>query len=124
MMTKEQVTEIVRYCSENSVSYKQRLKEIGVSEWSFFRAKRIYREEESRVPEGDFIRLFPDSPFESRPLTHLDSSVTGRKKVQGQVVGAPAVTVELRTPNGALMRISGQLDAGSLVSLVNSVSRV
>ena len=123
MMTKEQVAEIVRYCSENSVSYKQRLQEVGVSQWSFYHAKKTYMEEESRAPEGDFIRLFPDSPFESRPLTSLDRSVTGRRKA-AEPCASGDVTVEIRTPNGSLMRVSGRLDPGSLSVLVNAVSHV
>lgn len=117
MMTKEQVAEIVRYCSEHSVTIRQRLKEIGVSERSFYYAKKVQRERESGVREGDFVRLLPDSPFPgSGPLPGgEDASASGS-------VGH--VTVELRTPGGSLMRISGRLDPSSLASVVNAACRV
>ena len=42
MMTKEEVAEVVAYCDENKISYKQRLTELGISDWSFYSAKRKY----------------------------------------------------------------------------------
>lgn len=41
-MTKEEVTEVIDYCEANKISYKQRQKELGVSVWSFYDAKRKY----------------------------------------------------------------------------------
>ena len=38
-MTKEEVAEVVAYCEANKISYKQRLKELGVSARSFYDAK-------------------------------------------------------------------------------------
>ncbi|MBQ2531241.1 MAG: hypothetical protein II548_03010, partial [Bacteroidales bacterium] len=42
MMTKEEVAEVVAYCEENKVSYKQRLAELGINTWNFYDAKRKY----------------------------------------------------------------------------------
>ncbi len=36
MMTREEVASIVRYCSENGVSKKSRLAELGISRWRVF----------------------------------------------------------------------------------------
>lgn len=41
-MTKEEVASIVKYCNDNSVSYKTKLSELGVPEWKFFEGKRRY----------------------------------------------------------------------------------
>ena len=74
------------------------------------------------MPEGDFIQLLPDSSFASRPLTSLDTAFTGRKKSQ-QVQGCP-VTVAIRTPNGSIMRITGELGPGYVSGLIGAASRV
>ena len=38
-MTKEEVAQVIAYCDENKISYKQRLSELGISPWSFYDAK-------------------------------------------------------------------------------------
>ena len=38
MMTKEEVAQVIAYCDENKISYKQRLSELGVNPWSFYDA--------------------------------------------------------------------------------------
>ena len=40
MLTREEIAEIVQYCKEKGVSYKSRLKEIGIAEWRFYESKR------------------------------------------------------------------------------------
>ena len=42
MMTKEEVAQVIAYCDENKISYKQRLEEFGINPWSFYDAKRKY----------------------------------------------------------------------------------
>jgi len=42
MMTKEEVVQVIAYCDENKISYKQRLAELGINPWSFYDAKRKY----------------------------------------------------------------------------------
>ena len=42
MMTKEEVAQVITYCEENKISYKQRLAEMGVNPWNFYDAKRKY----------------------------------------------------------------------------------
>ena len=50
MMTKEEVAQVIAYCDENKISYKQRLSELGISPWNFYDAKRKYapKEEEEK----------------------------------------------------------------------------
>jgi len=36
MMTKEEVAQIIAYCDENKISYKQRLSELGINPGSFY----------------------------------------------------------------------------------------
>lgn len=40
MMTKEDVAQVIAYCDENKISYKQRLAELGINPWNFYDAKR------------------------------------------------------------------------------------
>ena len=42
MMTKEEVAQVIAYCDENKISYKQRLSELGINPWNFYDAKRKY----------------------------------------------------------------------------------
>ena len=41
-MTKEEVDQVIAYCDENKISYKQRLAELRINPWSFYDAKRKY----------------------------------------------------------------------------------
>ena len=38
-MTKEEVAQVIAYCDENKISYKQRLAELGINPWNFYDAK-------------------------------------------------------------------------------------
>lgn len=44
MLTQEEIADIVQYHNEHGVTYKSRLKEIGISEWRFYESKRRYAE--------------------------------------------------------------------------------
>lgn len=41
-MTREEVAEIMTYCQEHTVSYKDRLAELGIAPWRFYDAKSRY----------------------------------------------------------------------------------
>ena len=44
-MTKEEVAQVIAYCEEKKISYKQRLEELGINPWNFYDAKRRYEED-------------------------------------------------------------------------------
>ena len=51
MMTQEEVAQVIAYCEENKVSYKQRLDELGIAAWMFYDAKRKYApKQEAEAP--------------------------------------------------------------------------
>ena len=54
MMTKEEVAQVIAYCDENKISYKQRLSELGISPWNFYDAKRKYAPKEEGENAGEF----------------------------------------------------------------------
>ena len=41
-MTQEEVAQVIAYCEENKVSYKQRLDELGIDARMIYDAKRKY----------------------------------------------------------------------------------
>ena len=52
MMTKEKVAQVIAYCDENKIGYKQRLEELGINPWSFYDAKRKYAPKEDGENAG------------------------------------------------------------------------
>lgn len=42
MMTKEEVAQVIAFCDENNISYKQRMLELIINPWNFYDAKRKY----------------------------------------------------------------------------------
>ena len=62
-MTKEEVAQVIAYCDENKISYKQRLSELGISPWNFYDAKRKYAPKEEEENAGEFLQLIPGGSF-------------------------------------------------------------
>ena len=59
MMTKEEVAQVIAYCDENKISYKQRLAELGINPWNFYDAKRKYAPKQEGESSGEFLQLVP-----------------------------------------------------------------
>jgi len=115
MMTKEEVAQVIAYCDENKISYKQRLAELGVNPWSFYDAKRKYAPKEDVENAGEFLQLVPGGSFLPNPIKPSRSR-SSRQKDSAQ--GAVAVSIELRTPTGTMMRISGNLTGRELKDII------
>ena len=120
-MTKEEVASIVKYCNDNGVSYKARLSELGVPEWKFFENKRRYAKEQasSALPAGEFLQLTAGGDFVPMPSF---AAKTGRWLSKKNVQAPKMISVELRTPNGTMMRIQGELDKEYLQSIIQASS--
>jgi hypothetical protein len=119
MMTKEEVASIVAYCAENNVSQKKRLKELGIHEWQFYDAKRKYAPKQDGNNAGEFLQLVPGGPFLPDPIRPARSRSRRQKEADR---GAVAVGIELRTPNGTVMRISGDLTGRELREIIEASS--
>ena len=115
MMTKEEVARVIAYCNENKVSYKQRLEELGVTSWSFYDAKRKYSPKIEGDNAGEFLQLIPEGSFLPDPIKPARSRSKRQKTAEQEVV---AVTIELRTPTGTMMRISGNLTGHHLRDII------
>ena len=117
-MTKEEVAQVIAYCDENKISYKQRLSELGISPWNFYDAKRKYapKEEGDNVDNaGEFLQLIPGGAFLPNPIKPSRSRSSKQKESARETV---AVNIELRTPTGTMMRIIGNLTGRELKEII------
>ena len=105
MMTKEEVAQVIAYCDENKISYKQRLAELGVNPWSFYDAKRKYAPKEDGENAGEFLQLVPGGSFLPNPIK---PSRSRSSKQKDSAQGAVAVSIELRTPSRNSCPTGGQ----------------
>lgn len=119
MMTKEEVAGIVAYCTENNISQKQRLAELGISEWQFYSSKRKYAPKRGGDNAGKFLQLAPGGAFLPDPIKPARSRSVRQKEADR---GAVSVSVELRTPGGTVMRISGDLTGRELRDIIEASS--
>lgn len=115
MMTKEEVAQVIAYCDENKISYKQRLSDLGIAPWTFYDAKRKYAPKEEGDNAGEFLQLVPEGSFLPNPIKPSRSR-SSKQKDSSQ--GAVAVSIELRTPTGTMMRISGNLTGRELKDII------
>lgn len=121
MMSKEEVAEIITYCREKGISYKSRLEELGIPGWKFFDSKSHYAKEQAESPAsgGEFLQLTTGGAFVPMPSF---SATTGRgfskKKDQPQKM----MSIEIRTPNGTMMRIQGEMTLQYVQGIIQASS--
>ena len=114
-MTKEEIAEIVSYCEEKKISYKQRLEELGINAWAFYDAKRRYAPKHEGDNAGEFLQLIPGGSFLPNPIKPSRSRSSKQKNAEQNVV---SVSIELRTPTGTMMRINGNLTGRELKDII------
>ena len=121
MMTKEDVAGIMTHCQEKGISYKTRLAELGIPEWRFYESKSRYaREQESEMREkGEFLQLTSGSEFV--PMRSF-AAKTGRKAKDKKEAQSRMLSIELRTSNGTMMRIQGELSQQCLQAIIQASS--
>ena len=118
MMTREQILEIDQYCQEHKMSYKQRLNELEIPFWNFYKAKRKYRlEDEASNGTGEFVQMVPGT-FSSgmMPIRNGKKPTTAK----GGQDAESYLTVELRTASGTAMRIQGCMTAAHLREIISA----
>ena len=115
MMTKEEVAQVIAYCDENKISYKQRLSALGISPWNFYDAMRKYAPKEEGDNAGEFLQLIPGRSFLPNPIK---PSRSRSSKQKGSAQRAVAVSIELRTPTGTMMRIIGNMTGRELKEII------
>lgn len=115
MMTQEEVAQVIAYCEENKVSYKQRLDELGIAAWMLYDAKRKYAPKQEADNAGDFLQLVPGGTFFPSPIKPARSR--GRRQKDAEQEAAP-VNIELKTATGTMMRISGNLTGRQIQEII------
>lgn len=121
-MTKEEIAGIMKYCKDNGVSYKARLAELGIRSWRFYEDKARYAREQAESPTaaGEFLQLTPGGEFIPTPSF---AATTGNGKVAfKKTQPSKTLSVELRTPTGAVMRIQGELSLEYLQAIIQASS--
>lgn len=118
MMTREQILEIDQYCQEHKMSYRQRLEELDIPFWNFYKAKREYRlEDEASSNVGEFVQMVPGT-FRSGLMPIRNGKKPSTAK--GVQEAESYLTVELRTASGTAMRIQGCMTAAHLREIISA----
>lgn len=120
MLSKEQVLEIIAYCENHGVLRKARLRELGITEWNFYKSRRQYLRQEKIGTEsaGSFIQLEAGGGFVPATVTEMERQIKpGRQAIDK----GEELTVECRTIRGGLVRINGKINAELLCALVKNL---
>jgi len=100
MITRQKVLEIQSYCADNNVTVKDRILELGIPEWEFYRSRRKYIKEDEE--NGSFVRLRDGSVISNPkdgPAPHPPKNGANQSYL----------TVEMRTASGSEFRIQGMM---------------
>lgn len=96
-MTKEEIAEILHYCKSNGVTYKDRLKELGIPPWKFYDYKAKYAAEEvSAHTEGEFLQLSGSSDIVPMPSYTAKCGKKPKGKANSSTSSARNLSIELR----------------------------
>lgn len=117
MLTREQILEIDRYCSEHKMTLERYFEEKGVSRHQYFVWKSKYRQEDGQSPmAGAFVQLCPGGESVS-PMMPPAKTASRAKAAKAQVAES-YLTVEIRTASGTAMRIQGSMTAAHLREII------
>ncbi len=121
MMTREEVADVITYCKKNDISYKARLAELGIPAWKFYDSKSRYAlEQESSEAKGEFLQLYDGGS--SVPMPSF-AATSGRKaKGSNEASASQMLSIELRTPNGMMMRTQGEINQDFIQSVIRASS--
>jgi hypothetical protein len=119
MMTREEVAEVMTYCKEKGISYKIRLSELGIPAWLFYGSKARYaQEQEAAVAKGEFLQLSAGGSFVPAPSF---AATSGKKtKAKKEDSASRQVSIELRTSNGTMMRIQGEMSPSFIQGIIQA----
>ena len=119
MMTREEVLSIEEYCAEHNVSHKDRLEELGISPWSYYAAKRKYREDDkSGDTAGQFVQLSSGRFVPQAMPPARTSGKVGKQPKSAENNAESYLTIEVQTRTGTAMRIQGVMTPAHLRELI------
>ena len=120
MLSKEEILEIISYCDTHGVQRKVRLRELGITEWNFYKSRRQYLRQEkvNSAAVGSFIQLGAEGAFVPATVTEMERQVNPGRLDSSR---SEDLTVECRTSRGGMVRINGRLNAELLSALVRNL---
>ena len=121
MLSKEEVLEIISYCDFHKVNRSDRLQELGISHWNFYKSRRHHLKAEKSCPQesmGAFIQLKSSGEYVPSSVTEMERSINPGRKLHTQ---SETMTIECQTSRGGMVRISGKMSAELLTALVKSL---
>lgn len=122
MLSKEQILDIISYCKNNKISRKDRLKELGLSPWSFYQSRKKYLALEARSGSnvGEFVRLSSTGEYVSDSVTGMEREVSPGKNIHSGE-GNGTVSIECRTVGGGMFRLHGVVTPAMLTSIIQNL---
>lgn len=115
-MTREEILSIEEYCAEHKVSRKNRLEELGIPFWNFYKAKQKYiKADEQDAQPGQFIQL---SSGRYVPQTMPPARTAGKTVKPTEDKSDSFLTIEVQTRTGTAMRIQGVMTPSHLRELI------
>ncbi|MDE6295340.1 MAG: hypothetical protein K2M03_04670 [Muribaculaceae bacterium] len=121
MLSKEEVLEIISYCDSHKINRSDRLQELGISHWNFYKSRRHHLKAEKSYPQdnmGSFIQLKSSGEYVPSSVTAMEQSINPGRNLHTQ---SEAMTIECQTSRGGMVRISGKMSAELLAALVKSL---
>ena len=119
MITREEILSVEEYCAEHNVSHKDRLEELGISPWSYYAAKRKYREDDkSSDATGQFVQLSSGRFVPQTMPPARTSGKAGKPSKPAEEKSESYLTIELQTRTGTAMRIQGVMTPAHLRELI------
>lgn len=119
-MSREEILSIEQYCAEHKVSHKQRLTELGIPFWRFYRDKQRYRKQDESSPDGGFVQLIPGGPLQSAAMPAPRTAGKSKSSGAKTVVEESYLSIELQTSSGAAMRIIGNMTPAHLREIIQA----
>lgn len=89
--------------------------ELGITPGSFYDAKRKYAPKQGDDTAGEFLQLVSEGSFLPNPTKQARFKSGKQKNAEPDIV---SVCIELRTPTGTMMRISGNLSGHELKDII------
>ena len=121
MLSKEEVLEIISYCDSHKINRSDRLQELGISHWNFYKSRRHHLESEKSQPQahaGSFIQLESNGEYVPSSVTAMEKSIRPGRELHRQ---SEILTVECQTSRGGMVRINGKISAELLSTLLKSL---
>ena len=121
MLSKEEVLEIISYCDSHKITRSDRLQELGISHWNFYKSRRHHLKAEKSCPQditGSFIQLKSSGEYVPSSVTAMEQSINPGRKLHTQ---SEVTTIECQPSRGGMVRISGKMSAELITALVKSL---